>query len=263
MGLNFAYLEYLAERGHLQRGSRVLDIGSQNLLHAKPEQLSAFAKRFGYVGDEAALQKEAERIALRSVPCPPHRTSYVSEILDFTDIFYTSFDVAPALKTEIIDLNSEDIPEHYRGSFDIVLNFGTSEHIFNQFNVFKVMHDAMKVGGVCFHQVPYAGWPEHGYVVYHKRFFDDLAAANGYEVLDMWLCPAYKDPAPTQLDMRGLRTPLVPNSADAAFPPIVLNGLICALFRKTRPAPFRVDLEAATAHAPVSAAVQERYARLP
>ena len=67
------------------------------------------------------------------------------------------------------------------GEFDIVANFGTSEHVANQFNVFKVAHDALKVGGVMLNNVPFYGMVDHGLFNYHLKFFCSLIANNRYE----------------------------------------------------------------------------------
>lgn len=67
------------------------------------------------------------------------------------------------------------------GQFDIVTNFGTSEHVFNQAAVFESIHNACRVGGYMVHAVPCAmRW--HGLFGYTDKFFTELARANGYEV---------------------------------------------------------------------------------
>jgi len=63
------------------------------------------------------------------------------------------------------DLNTGDVPGDHGGSFDVVLNCGTSEHVFNQYNTFKIMHDAARVGGLMCHAVPMTGYLAHG--VFH------------------------------------------------------------------------------------------------
>ena len=68
------------------------------------------------------------------------------------------------------------------GHYDVVFNFGTTEHIFNQWNCFEFMHDAAKVGRVCSHQLPASGYLDHGYYCYTPLFFREMAQANGYVV---------------------------------------------------------------------------------
>ena len=71
--------------------------------------------------------------------------------------------------------------------FDIVTNHGTTEHIFNQANVFKLMHDLTKVGGMMIHAVPTLqfGRP-HGFYFYDETIFKDLAYTNDYDILHMY-----------------------------------------------------------------------------
>ncbi|HUR55564.1 MAG TPA: hypothetical protein VMZ71_15620 [Gemmataceae bacterium] len=134
------------------------------------------------------------------------------------------------------------------GRFDLVVNCGTTEHVFGQYNAFKVMHDAARRGGPFFHQLPTTGFFNHGYFTYHPRVFGDLAAANGYAIVEL----AYSDPQGYGVIEDGCFPP--PNLADtsafresvkrlAAQTPTVPNGLLNALLRKDRSRPFRVALE--------------------
>lgn len=261
MGIGMAYLEYLSDRGHLKRTSRILDIGSQNLYNVTVESFLAFTQKYGSSSGDAALTEAAKAVAYFSTPRPGERTTYLSELLDHTDIFYTSYDVCPALKTEIFDLNRERLPDHYNSYFDIVLNFGTTEHIFNQLNSYEVMHDALAAGGVVFHQVPSIAWTGHGYFSYHVTFFDDLAKANGYEVLDRWYSAAgISNPGAEAVEIRDERKPLATNDTDVApLPEMLTNYNLNIVLRKVHDAPFRVGLEIATSHSALSDEIEAIY----
>ena len=71
------------------------------------------------------------------------------------------------------------------GSFDILTNFGTSEHIENEYACWKNMHDLVKQGGLFVHAVPLVGnWYRHGLYKYTQEFFTSLCALCCYtEVL--------------------------------------------------------------------------------
>lgn len=69
------------------------------------------------------------------------------------------------------------------GAFDLVTDFGTGEHIFNQAQVWRTVHDLTKVGGHIAFDRPTQGYPEHCFYNTHECLFRDLAAANGYELL--------------------------------------------------------------------------------
>lgn len=70
--------------------------------------------------------------------------------------------------------------------FDIVANHGTSEHVFDQANVFRFMHDLTLGGGGMIHAVPTPRFgPRHGFYFYDETIFEDLAHANGYKIVHM------------------------------------------------------------------------------
>jgi SAM-dependent methyltransferase len=259
MGIAFASIEYLSERGYLPtRRSRLLDLGTQNLYHLSLESAQAFARKHGGISDEAAFAKAVEPAVLKSQAAPS--SGWLSEIIDLTNVEYTSFDVCAGLKTEILDLNREDLPEKYREYFDVVLNFGTTEHIFNQLNSYRLMHDALSSGGVFFHQVPTLGYVDHGYFCYHSLFFKDLALANDYEILDMWYCTSGGFPVNATIDVRDPLKPGIKNSAaipaDAAMP---LSAVLNVVMRKKRSSPFRVALELETSHSALNEQVATMY----
>lgn len=73
------------------------------------------------------------------------------------------------------------------GDYDVVLNNGTAEHIFNIGQVFRTMHDHCATGGLMIHDAPFTGWIDHGFYTLQPGLFYDLAAANGYEVVRVFV----------------------------------------------------------------------------
>lgn len=69
--------------------------------------------------------------------------------------------------------------------FDLVTDFGTGEHIFDQAQVWRTMHDLTKPGGFIAFDRPAQGYQKHCFYLVNECLFRDLAAANRYEVL--WL----------------------------------------------------------------------------
>lgn len=257
--LGFPNLLYLASNGYLKRGSRVLDVGSQNLLNCTADDLLDFAKEFRAEPITPEIEKEIRRQHYFSVPRKGERTLFVGEFLALTDIEYQAIDVCPAPFTEIVDLNFAQIPDDWRGRFDLILNIGTTEHIFSQGNAHRFIHDALKVGGAIFHQTPAAGWANHGYFTFHPRFYRDLATANEYDMPDIWYTAAgglqLKD-----ADI-GERPAIEPWTLDAK--PIgggwVESLNLNVILQKKIDAPFRLNLETATSHAPADKATRAAY----
>jgi hypothetical protein len=86
------------------------------------------------------------------------------------------------------DLN---LPLPIEEQFDLVMNIGTAEHIFNVHQFFKTAHDRTSIGGLMMHSSPFTGWTDHGFFNFQPTFFFDLARANGYEILS-FLCGRVK-----------------------------------------------------------------------
>lgn len=74
----------------------------------------------------------------------------------------------------------------FGGQFDIVVNSGTAEHVFDQRQLFETFNYCCKVGGLMIHAAPLTGWLQHGFYCYQPCFFADMAVANGYKTLLMF-----------------------------------------------------------------------------
>ena len=92
---------------------------------------------------------------------------------------YDSVDIDAA--SILCDLN-QDLPLLSK-EYDIVTNFGTTEHIFNQYLSFCAIHIATKVGGRMFHFLP-INHSHHGLFNYSVEFFLSLCYANEYKVIE-------------------------------------------------------------------------------
>lgn len=145
MGFDGRYLDYLDGKGVLARGTEVLDIGTQNLFFAEPAALKRFFDRHhASVSDE-----DCRRLAEGGARGPKgvRQDSWLGEVLVRAGLSYRAFDVLDLPRTEIFDLNFDALAPKDVGRFDLVLNFGTTEHVFNQYNAFKIIHDACRAGG--------------------------------------------------------------------------------------------------------------------
>ncbi|HLW67857.1 MAG TPA: hypothetical protein VKS79_21240 [Gemmataceae bacterium] len=83
------------------------------------------------------------------------------------------------------DLN-EPLPVEMLERFDIVINTGTHEHVFDQRQVWESVHEATKPGGLMVHAVPLWGWLDHGFFNYQPTLVADLAAENAYDIV-VWV----------------------------------------------------------------------------
>lgn len=93
---------------------------------------------------------------------------------------YAAVDIDGSPGSIPLDLNYDSAPPGETGKYDLVTNFGTTEHVANQLNAFKLIHDLTRHGGLMVHQLAAQGMLNHGLVNYNLKFFWMLGRSNGY-----------------------------------------------------------------------------------
>jgi len=66
--------------------------------------------------------------------------------------------------------------------FDLVTDFGTREHVFDQAQVWRTLHQLTKPGGYIAFETPHQGYLDHGMWNIQPNCIQALAKANGYNV---------------------------------------------------------------------------------
>ncbi len=115
------------------------------------------------------------------------------------------------------DLSRPEQFRDWRGSWDIVTNAGTAEHVEpfdSQYECFSIIHHCLRIGGIAIHLLPdvrehdeHGAWKGHCRYYYSEEFVRTLAEGCGYETLANCL----------------------------------IHGLRCVTLRKTKDAPFMQD----------------------
>lgn len=109
------------------------------------------------------------------------------------DIDHTSVDLHASEGGALpVDLSKPFNKKEWKGKFDVITNFGTSEHVSDSlYHCFKNVHESCKVGGKMFHENPKTGnWPGHGAHYMTEAFYIDLAKKAGYDILGIGEHPA-------------------------------------------------------------------------
>ena len=163
--------------GALDGICEVMELGSQDFWCPQKNLVTALFKAFGRTVDDSAL------LNTTSASQKPARLLY-----EGIGIKYNCVDVDGRFGTLVMDLNFDAVPREQKGKYGLITNHGTSEHILNQYNVFKAMHEFARVGGVFIHAVPFTVHLEHGFFNYQPNFFEALARYNSYETLGVWVC---------------------------------------------------------------------------
>jgi hypothetical protein len=187
MGISIAEISKVVTFFDGRHPRRVLDIGAQNLVNSAPESIVQFITTFtdAWNPDDLAVFADAVAVGSSSYPWGTINGAWLGDLLSRAGMEYRAYDIFAGPRTTVCDLNSASVPGADHATFDLVLNCGTSEHVLNQYNVFRVMHDAVKVGGIMYHAVPMTGYLNDGYFAYTPSFFRDLANTNLYEIVDI------------------------------------------------------------------------------
>ncbi|MBF0180767.1 MAG: hypothetical protein HQM03_12160 [Magnetococcales bacterium] len=206
-GIEYTVFRFLREQNALPLGVDLLELGEANwygdvALEAFQRDIGLFARE----DDRASLTQWLEDVIrqLRTPPDTAQRTAYMFALpkVWYRTLFHAqsivSIDLGGTSQALRLDLNQ---PIDLGRRFGVVLNIGTAEHVFNQFQVFKTIHDHALAGGLMVHVLPFSGWIDHGFYNFQPTFFWDLAAANRYEVVLM-LCGEITPLKLTQLHNR-------------------------------------------------------------
>lgn len=165
-----------------------------------------------------------------------HTSRSVPAMFGAFGLRYVCFDIFEAPAVRILDLNAESAPADCLGAFGVVTNFGTTEHVFNQANAFRVIHDLCAVGGFMWHNLPMSHFWGHGFYKYDPHFFFAIQNANAYEA------QPYR-----YYDVEAPRAPVQDHLSAHGFDASGHQRFVAveALFRKTRDAPFRMPTDLA------------------
>lgn len=171
---------------------------------------------------------------------------------------YKAIDVNEDKHSFIGDLNE---PLDIKEKFSLVTNIGTSEHIFNQAQIFKTAHDLCDIKGFMYHQLPFSPWINHGFFNYNPILFRDIAVANGYvlgniNLSDRWGQFYELDPVDMFLEKRPyMLEDIVKGSGKNLF--------VNVIFRKLKDEPFRMPFQGKYVKDIKDKKLNEKYGKRP
>jgi len=191
VGINsciLAWMEAVGGAGVLDGLEAVLEMGPQDFFFPLQSLEQVATARIG--PDGAGL---AQAIMGGALPYSERQALFYSL---FGLKVYASVDTYDDRATFRQDLNSAPrAPE----KFDLLVDFGTSEHVFNIGNAFVYTHNTLRPGGVCLKVLPTFGDNCHGFYNIHPTVYFDIARVNDYDILDF----RYVDDMISRPDERG------------------------------------------------------------
>ena len=163
------------DKGWLFPGARLIEFGAQEF-YCDPQAARERTRAFLAARGKSAAEIDAA--IGRSGPI------LVADVYRALGVEYVAIDVDGAYGSTFFDLNTFAPPPEWLGTFDMVNNEGTIEHLINPINGFQVTHELLKPGGVARHNVPLTGWQEHGLFHATSGFYLAMLNENRYELLE-------------------------------------------------------------------------------
>ena len=161
MGFSVASAALIAANKGLFQGKTILSLGNP-------------------FGAETAFQQYLEASAINNISKQPRdmRARYLfAEIFQAAD--FKILDISAEEGADYIaDLNHAITQDELKKAFQIVLDFGTQEHIFNEMIFLENVFDILSSDGTYIFDLPANNCCEHGFRQYSPTFFYDLCASN-------------------------------------------------------------------------------------
>ena len=191
MGLGSDAIELvirLKDEGYLNDKLSVVELGAQqlaNTLLSASGRLEAIGQRFRATSPCPLPGARPTHIAHGELEHLAADAPAARDFWTWLGFDYASIDIDGSPGSIALDLNYDAVSPSEMGKYQLVTNFGTTEHVANQLNAFKIVHDLARRGGVMLHHLPMQGMLNHGLVNYNPKFFWMLARSNGYRVVYM------------------------------------------------------------------------------
>lgn len=187
----FSIVDQLCKENYLKLPCKVMEIGAQQLNIEFLDNLAIQEKLFSTCGIDLkpinlrSLLDIHQLKKFQEISGPNLSNLYSKSFWEYIACPYKAIDVDNSPHAIPLDLNYDKVPRKWKNQFDLVINAGTTEHLANQINAFKIIHDLTSVGGIQIHILPAGGYTNHGMINYNPKFFYTLCRPNEYNVINI------------------------------------------------------------------------------
>jgi SAM-dependent methyltransferase len=173
MGISRAFIKLLMREGNNEKFyGNLLTIGKQDIFFATSRNLKKWA-------DGVDFQLKP------GIKLPPKGLITGTDL--FTSLGFDSVDSMDCNDYEqctiIHDLNN-DVPQSLHGKYDLIIDSGSSEHIFNLPKVLENYNRMLRVGGRIIHSLPSSNHVDHGFYMFSPTVFYDYYSANRWSIIE-------------------------------------------------------------------------------
>lgn len=179
MGMNKHDVKvWLKEASRRPFKGRVLTLGRQDVFFSE-ESLRKMALEFGIKLSESSPVTFSRKPELAA-------KSYISDDYLFKSLGFSESKTMDFSTYEsadyIFDLNEKEVPERLLGTFDVIFDGGTIEHIFHLPNVLNNLYKMLARNGRIIHISPSSNFIDHGFYMFSPTLFWDFYKANKFEI---------------------------------------------------------------------------------
>ena len=156
---------------------------------------------------------------------------------------YDDIDIDAAEGCSIVHDLNRPVPAGLHGQYDLVVEMGTLEHIFDIRTVFESIVRTLKVGGVAFHFSP-VDWFNHGFYNFSPTLFNDVYRVNGFEDMAFYIV-AFPLQWEANQEIQFKKIDFKPQQMRLPPPPKEHLYMIASMARKVREIPsFQIPIQA-------------------
>jgi SAM-dependent methyltransferase len=251
----------LHKDGYLKGPTSIVEIGAQQLgngfLRAR-DGIELLGQLFGVTTRLDLPQPQTTQIVDGGIEHLLETAPLARLFWEWLGFRYAAIDIDGSPDSIPLDLNFDSIPHWATKKFDVVTNFGTTEHVANQLNAFKVIHELTAHNGIMIHNLPAQGFVNHGLVNYNPKWFWMLARSNDYR----WLYFDYSGSDHATDLPHNVKESIMPYTPDIAVRGSrykVVDGSMTAIFQKTRDIEYVPPLDVSTGTTTSNEALLRRY----
>jgi SAM-dependent methyltransferase len=184
MGIDIQQARFLFHARDHGAGFAKTGVLGRQVISASKEQLA------GWLGSEPNAGTAAQREAVAGLT--GKFAEPFLESLGATEI--VSFDASDYEGAKVVHDFNEPVPERFHGQFDIVVDSGSLEHIFNFPVAIKNLMQMVKPGGHLLIMTPANNFCGHGFYQFSPElFYRVLGETNGFAVRRMLVAECFED----------------------------------------------------------------------
>lgn len=189
MGLTSPILEFILSRSK-KYGFKgpLITYGNQDI-YASAETVKQWAKKYKLTKNTPKIFYPTTSLGLSEINIESknyiHAKSFFAQIgikeKDYFDVDKFDFD-----KPKILHDLQKPFPKKYENFFNLTVDSGTIEHIFDIKSVMVNIVKTTRIGGYVLQGVPTNNFLDHGFYQIQPTFFYDFYKANGFKIIEAY-----------------------------------------------------------------------------